>query len=70
MDRLEGENMVQEWFADDAAYLGEINPVENKWDQINYSGPKYDYFLKASSCWLICKNEEKQLTLTEVSEIR
>ena len=29
MDRLEGENIVQEWFADDAASLGEFLPV--KW---------------------------------------
>ena len=56
MDRL-GKNIVQEWFADDAACVGELLPV--KWsDQINDFGPKYGYFPKASKCWLICKSEE------------
>ena len=59
MDRLEGENIVQERYADDAACLGELFPVKKWWEQINDFGPKYAYFPKASICWLICKSEQK-----------
>ena len=62
IDRLEGENIVQEWFAHDAACLGELSPVkspvEKWWDQMNDFGPKYGYFPKASKYWLICKSEQ------------
>ena len=58
MDRLEGTDTIQEWFADDAACLGERLPVKNWWDKLNDFGPKYGFFPKASKCWLICKTEE------------
>ena len=56
MDRLEGENIVQEWFVNDAACLVELLPAKKWWDQIKELW--YGYFPKASKCWLICKSEE------------
>ena len=50
MDRLEGENIVQEWLGDDAASLGELLPVKKWRDQINYFGPKYGYVPKVFKC--------------------
>ena len=58
MDRLEGTDIIQEWYADDAACLGELLPVKKWWNRLNDFGPKYGYYPKASKCWLICKTEE------------
>ena len=58
MERLEAETIVQEWFADDAACLGELLRVKKWWDQINGFDAKYGFFPKAYKCWLICESEE------------
>ena len=50
MERLEGTDTIQEWFADDAACLGELLPVKKWWDKLNDFGPKYGYFPNASKC--------------------
>ena len=57
MERFEGEKILQEWFADDAACLGELLPFKKWEDQIKDFRPKYGYFPKASKCWLISKSE-------------
>ena len=58
MDRLEETDIIQEWFTDDAACLGELLHIKKWWDRNNDLGPKYGYFPNASKCWLICKTEE------------
>ena len=58
VDRLEGKNIVQWWFADDASCLAELLPSKEWWDQIKDFGPKYCYFPNASRTWLICKSEK------------
>ena len=50
MDRREGDNIIQEWFADSGACLGELLPVKKWLDQINDFSPKYGYLPKASKC--------------------
>ena len=44
-------NLVQEWFADDAAALRELIRVKTWWGQLNQLGIKDGFFPKASKCW-------------------
>ena len=49
MDKFDGEKIVPEWFADDAACPSELLPVNKLCDQLNEFGPKNGYFPKASN---------------------
>ena len=50
MDRLEGTDIGQEWFADEAACLGGLPSVKKWWDQLNDFAPNTEDF---------CNTEEK-----------
>ena len=63
MDKFDGEKIVPEWFADDAACPSELLPVKKLWDQLNEFGPKKDYFPKASNVGWFASPNKKQLNL-------
>ena len=58
MDKLERNNLIQEWFADAAAALEELISVQNWWDQLNHLGRNLKFFPKASNFRLIAETEE------------
>ena len=50
--KLEG-NSKQVWFADDAAVVGKITDLRERWDRLDVFGPGYGYFPNASKTWLV-----------------
>ena len=47
----------QEWFADDTGGLGKLVQLREWCDLLTSIGPKLEYFLKPSICWLVIKSE-------------
>ena len=45
-------------FADDFTVAGKLSSIKDYWSQLTSIAPKYGYFLKASKCYLIVKEDQ------------
>ena len=45
-------------FADDFTVAGKFSSIKDYWSQVTFIVPKYGYFLKASKCYLIVKEDQ------------
>ena len=56
--KVEEENLLQVWFADDGGSGGTLEGLKVWWDHLNLSGPKYGVHPKHSKSILILKNPD------------
>ena len=54
IDELKGD-VLQVWYADDAAGAGKLSPLRAWWDKINDHGPAFGYFPNASKSHILVK---------------
>ena len=54
----EASETVQCWLADDASCSGKVRDILKWWLFLKTVGPKFDYFPKATKCWLIVKPDK------------
>ena len=54
------EDMLQVWYADDAAGTGKLSPLRTWWDNINSIGPAFGYYPNASKSHILVKEHLKQ----------
>ena len=54
-----GSDMKQVWYADDSAGGGSLDAIQAWWEQLQYLGPRFGYYPKASKTWLIVKPEHE-----------
>ena len=50
-------DVKQVWYADDASASGRLSSLRSWWDNIQTSGPSFDYHANASKTWLITKEQ-------------
>ena len=61
INTLQGPQISQVWFADDATAGGSINGFYDWWCALKSKGPSYGYFVNTSKTWLIVKPEYRNL---------
>ena len=57
INTLQGRQLCQVWFVDDATAGGSINGLYDWWCALKSKEPSYGYFVNAAKTWLIVKPE-------------